>query len=140
MTAKLRRMSADTDTGVKTAIGAGADDVLKDMQAHAPFRSGKMRSAIVKRVTKSGASARVGIFRKKIVYIARFIEFGTKSHTIRPRIAKVLKLGGRAFAGGAVEHPGIVARPFIFPALDRRRQAITQKIIAAVKAAPKRGS
>lgn len=59
---------------------------------------------------------------------ARYLEFGTKPHVIRPRVAKVLAWGGPRRLTGAlrkgasatnfatiVNHPGTKASPFMVP-------------------------
>ena len=59
---------------------------------------------------------------------ARFLEFGTKPHVIRPRVAKVLAWGGPRRLSGAlrkgasatnfatlVHHPGTKPTPFMVP-------------------------
>lgn len=76
-----------------------------------------------------------GIFAK---FIWRFLEFGTRSHIIKP------KSGDRLIFEGAdgelvsvkqVKHPGSAARPHIFPTYRAMKPKIRKRIRAAVNKA-----
>lgn len=55
-------------------------------------------------------------------YIAHWLEFGTRPHTIAPRKGgKELAIGGRYVA--SAEHPGIRPHPFMRPAMDTQASA-----------------
>ena len=57
----------------------------------------------------------VGIDRRAFYW--KFIEFGTKAHTIKAGKGKVLWFGGEGHK--QVKHPGTSAKPFIRPTWDR---------------------
>lgn len=87
-------------------------------------------------VTKTGkvyASIKAGGRTKKgaDVFYAHIVEQGARNHRIAPRRALRLELGGQ-FVAGAVQHPGVQARPFMRPAFDaqhvRAIEEVTRKI------------
>lgn len=121
------------------ALMAGARPIRDDARRRAPKGRGVVKQVRVRRGGVSGfvgrrkhlsdgiAAVRGGSVRSRdtanVYVVARaphshLVEFGTAPHRIAPKEAKVLALGGRGFAGGAVQHPGAVAKPFLRPAWD----------------------
>ena len=61
----------------------------------------------------------------KIAYYARWVEFGTAAHQIKPRYRKALTVeGGYA---EVINHPGAQAHPFMRPAVDSAGQIAVEK-------------
>lgn len=135
---------------MRAALVAGARVIMKEAKAHAPVGrpsnvnaklyggyAGALRDSV--RVTsgfsKKGAayaSVKAGGRTKKgaDVFYAHIVEYGARSHTIKPR-GKRMEIGDK-FVAGAVEHPGVRPRPFMRPALDNRLdealQVVTERI------------
>lgn len=110
----LDELLGDFHTMAAQALDAGVDAAAKDAFSTTLFQdhTHKLREG-----TKATVSNRD--FKGKLVNAtpyARFIEYGTKAHVIRPRKAKILRWyshasGGWAFAK-VVHHPGTKPRPF----------------------------
>ena len=64
----------------------------------------------------------------KVAFYARWVEFGTAAHLIKPKNAKALFFGG-IFAEG-VNHPGAKKHPFLRPALDKASNAALEAYAA----------
>ena len=119
---------------VKTSLSAGAIVIKKQAKKNAPRKTGTLRKAIRHKRLK-GDTVTVRIFvdkgnkSKNDGWYAHIIEGGAKSHEIRPRTGKGLKIGSRVIK--VVNHPGIEAMPFMKPAFD-------SKYKEAIEAAGKR--
>jgi HK97 gp10 family phage protein len=61
----------------------------------------------------------------------KFIEFGTKPHTIKGRKGKFLSFGGKQYR--SVKHPGLPARPFIRPTWDRVKTNLPRMFMSHLK-------
>lgn len=99
-----------------------AQIVAKEMKQAVPRGKGNLRKSITysnKRNRRGGFSAKVGAFRTARAdgFYAKFVEFGTKKHTIRGKTKKSVSVGGSQFS--EVQHPGNRANPFIEPAFKR---------------------
>lgn len=103
---------------MRAALRAGAKVVLEDakerLTANGSVDSAKLRDSL--RVSTRSRRGQVSATIKTSVYYARFVEFGTQQHEIKPRRRKSLFLAG--VAREAVKHPGAGDKPFMRPALD----------------------
>jgi len=83
-----------------------AEELLRE---RAPKRTGQMAESVGS--TIYGRMAIVGLRAR----YARFLEFGTRQHEIRPRRARALvfSIGGRIVFAKRVLHPGIRPRRFV---------------------------
>lgn len=71
-------------------------------------------------------------------WIWRFLEFGTKAHTIKAKTAPSLKFkgaNGRWVTKTSVEHPGGAAQPHIFPTWNAFKPTAKKRINAAINRA-----
>jgi HK97 gp10 family phage protein len=137
------------------SLRAAAKVVQTEAQASAPSDTGTLkRNIVVRSASKRGAAARVSIgIRTKTAtfadsaknrragragkryrvagdaYYARFVEFGTKSHTLIAK-RKVMRggkrgvfafeVGGKTVFARSIKHPGTRPRPFLRPSLERK--------------------
>ena len=108
----------------QSVIQKGARDELK-AQGHRSLGKGLRTKAKAKgtQITATiGAKAGTQLNR-----IGHLLEFGTKAHPVRPRDAKVLRLGEALFRVG-VQHPGAKARSWLLMVLQRSREKVTADI------------
>lgn len=112
---------------LRGALNAAADPMLRAARrgARRSAKIKKTRDKIVKKASnprrKNNFTAEVLIgFTKKAWYL-RLIETGTSSHKIRIRKSSILT-DGSTFFGKEVDHPGIIARPFLRPAYDEEHE------------------
>lgn len=138
---KMRRLLQHTETDMKPTMEHIAQMVLDSMQEGVPRDTGSLADALTAFVSKNGLRVEVGLRGKKKLhefFYARFIEFGTKGHEIKPVSGKALSfdaLGGDGEIFGAVDHPGQPARPFMQPAYDTNKDEILRMINAMVNEA-----
>lgn len=127
------------------ALRKGAKITAAVVREGAP---GKIKEDVVikqstARQKRRGLGHMIIAFKRRSIKVSRLIEFGTAPHVIRTKRAKVLadKETGQVF-GVTVHHPGMTARPFVRPALDRTAETAIRVIgeemgKRAVKAAAK---
>ena len=121
---ELQRKGLDVRAGMETICHAGAEVVLADAKARAPdyVAENLGRRTSAKRATRVEVS--LGPQREK--HIARWVEFGTKPHTIQPRTKKRGRKRALAIPGWGiyrrVRHPGSKKRPFLRPAYEAQKE------------------
>lgn len=138
---ELEKRGLDVIAGVEKICDAGAAVVQREIAQRA---AGSLAEATMRETTKRTATkvtVSVGV-QKKLNYIARFQEFGTKPHVL-PKLAKrrkrrkVLKMPNGQFRY-SVAHPGQKKRPFIrpgfFDATDAAKRAMGRKTKEVVRA------
>lgn len=111
----LSQLPAKLEQNVmRSALRAGAKVVLNEAKDNVPVQDGRLRDSL-----KLSVRAKRGTVTAKVstkLFYARFVEFGTAVHLIKPRKAKALSIGSSLRE--TVEHPGAQAKPFLRPALD----------------------
>lgn len=106
-------------------------DAVSEQKKLAPVKTGNLRRTIhVGRITARSAETVAS------ANYARFVEFGTRPHEIRPRKARVLafKVGSRKVFARRVQHPGTRAQPFMIPGAERAiagAKGLRERIYAA---------
>lgn len=132
----LDQLPGKTTPIVRSGLRAAANVVRAAAQANVPVESGDLRDSLDAKRGLS-TSSRGGIIIAKArtkVFYAKFVEYGTRPHTISARDGGFLQFGSTFRR--SVEHPGIVnPRPFMRPALDENAQAA---VIAAGEQIKKR--
>lgn len=120
-----------------------AQIIAKEMKMKAPKNSGNLKKSITynnKRMRSGGFFAKVGAFKTARAdgFYARFVEFGTKKHEIKPKNRKVLRVNG-GFSK-SVTHKGARPKPFLesaFKSSYRRAQneagQLMFKLISEIK-------
>lgn len=114
----LQELPARIEANVLRGGMRAASKVMEsEVKANVPVDDGDLKNSIkVRTRNKRGeVSASVTAGDKKAFY-ARFVEFGTAAHFIKPKNRKSLFFAG--LAREVVDHPGQPARPFMRPAFD----------------------
>lgn len=113
----------------RAALRAGAVVLREEIRRNAPVDSGDLRRSV--RVTSRArgdnvsASAKVG---NRVAWYAHLVEFGTRPHVIKAPPGKGLNVAGQPRK--EVNHPGIVGKPFIRPALDTKFPEVVRAVAA----------
>ena len=117
---------------MRAALRQGANVVKAEAMANVPVKSGLLKAGL-KVSTKSRRGVVTAIVKAggKHAYLARWIEYGTAAHFIKPKKAKSLFWAGLMRDG--VDHPGSQAKPFLRPALDSQAQAALMAVGEAIK-------
>lgn len=133
---ELEKRHLDVVKGVEAICDAGAVVVQGGIAARAP---GRLAAATV-RETKVRAGTKVAVdvgVQKKLNYLARFMEFGTKAHAIKVRSRKRNRKQALSIPGigvrARVSHPGGRKRPFIRPGFEATKAGATAAMGVKVK-------
>ena len=139
-------LSNYTDKAIERLIKAQrntAEDILRDVKAHAPG-TGSYRNSVKMSDTKyDGKSITTKIYTDAVVYdsvgrgynLGALIEHGTRPHTIEPARKNYLKfeIDGKTIFASHVFHPGTTANPHFQMALQRNKPLYHLNIIRALK-------
>jgi hypothetical protein len=96
-----------------------------------------VKSGLLKAGLKVSTKSRRGVVTANVkatgkhAYLARWIEYGTAAHFIKPKKAKSLFWAGLMRDG--VDHPGSAPKPFLRPALESQAQAALLAVGEAIK-------
>lgn len=144
LSARLKRMDSKlAQKVVRRGSARMAQTIAKEMKKNAPRKTGNLKKSITysnKRNRQGGFSAKVGAFRtgRADGFYAKFIEFGAKKHTIKPKNRKAISFNGAVVK--SVNHPGTRARPFIQRSFEQsQKRAVDEagrimfKLIADLK-------
>lgn len=158
---KLRRLPAEATDEVRTEIADAAEFVKFEQLKRVPVDEGDLATSIEVKLGSDKLSASIGPgartrkARKLAGWRAHFVEFGTKAHKViarasrrdaQGRLLRAEGKGARVLSdsettfGTAAAHPGIAARPFVYPALAQNIDAVTEMIAAGVDRALLRAS
>jgi hypothetical protein len=133
---ELERRKVDVVRGVEAICDAGAQVVQGAIALRAP---GRLAAATV-RETSVRAGTRVTVSvgpERKVNYIARFVEFGTKAHAIAPRSRKRGRRRALSVPGygvfRSVNHPGGRKRPYIRPGFEASKMGAQEAMRVKTK-------
>ncbi len=127
---------------VGQALRQGANVFRDEARKNVPVATGRLKKAIQVSSARAGrkllSMMNVKVSYKKAWY-ARFVEFGTGPHIIKPKNKEALSIGGQVVK--EVQHPGAVAKPFMRPAFDTKwqkaidkfKEVVAQKLNEVVK-------
>ena len=146
---RLNELVPAAEKAAATAQETTTKELAEAIKARAPRDSGDYVDSI-KAVPLAGRNdkAPVGLEQTKdpnawgIVarYIWRFIEFGTRPHTIKakkkPRLS--FRVGGKLIRPERVSHPGMSPRPHIFPTYRAMKKRIRRRLASAINRAVKK--
>lgn len=139
-------LSNYTDKVIERLIKAQrntAEDILRDVKAHAPG-TGAYKDSIKMSETKyNGDYIVTKIYTDAVVYdsvgrgynLGALIEHGTRPHTIEPARKNCLKfeIDGKTIFASHVFHPGTTANPHFQMALQRNKPLYHLNISKALK-------
>lgn len=119
----LRLVTAKLEGNITRAgLRKAANVILAEAKANVPVDQGALRDSL--RVSTRNRKGRVSAMIKTNLFYARFVEFGTAGHDIKPKGAKSLFLAG--MLRELAHHPGAKAMPFMRPAMDAKIGAAIQ--------------
>ena len=117
---------------MRAALRQGANVVKAEAMANVPVKSGLLKAGL-----KVSTKSRRGVVTANVkatgkhAYLARWIEYGTAAHFIKPKNARSLFWAGLMRDG--VDHPGSAPKPFLRPALESQAQAALLAVGEAIK-------
>jgi len=124
---------------LRSALRAGAKvietQVKEQLQDDGSVHTGRLRDSIHASVRvirgKPVATITAGGSGKNAAFYARFVEFGTAAHDIKPKKHKSLFFAG--LMREVVHHPGAKKKPFMRPALDTASAPATLAFALQIK-------
>lgn len=129
----LDQLPAKVEANImRAALRQGANVVRAQAQANVPVKSGLLKAGI-----KVSTRSRRGVVTASIKaggkhgFLAKWLEYGTAAHFIKPKNAKSLFFAG--LMRDSVDHPGVKPKPFLRPALDSQAQAALLAVGEAIK-------
>lgn len=114
---------------MRGALRAGAAAILPAARSAIRSQDGVLADSLKTRTALRGGVATARVYTR--AFYARFVEYGTRPHTITAKNRKGLSVGGLFFQ--SVDHPGARPRPFMRPALDQNAGAAVQAAAAYIK-------
>lgn len=140
---RLRGLVPAAEAAAAKAQASAAKDLAESIKARAPAERGQfVRSIVADKVSNHPDKKPVGIQQTKdpnawgiyANYIWRWLEFGTRPHTIKAKKAPVLTffVGGQKVRAKQVQHPGIKAGNFILPTYREHQKRIRKRVAAAI--------
>lgn len=136
---------ADVRQATPDALLEVAEKFIEVAASRAPRGDGDLRrSGYVKSENKSTYTKRYMHSREiKAVpgavgatfaaFYTHMVEFGTRSHTIKSRKGRKLRMANGNVVTGPVSHPGTRARPFIRPTIDEAKSLFGDMVAQGVK-------
>jgi hypothetical protein len=109
----LRKSAEASGMTTHQVLIAAANQILAEMQARVPVRTGNLRDSLGIRVENNKVI--IGPDPTQAPY-ASYVIFDTKPHIIRPRRpggVLAFKVNGRQIFAKVVQHPGTTAQPFV---------------------------
>jgi HK97 gp10 family phage protein len=119
---------------LRGALRAGAKVQLQEAQRDCPAETGGPHPGALRDSLRITTSARGSTVRAQVkaggpkAFWAKFVEFGTAAHLIKPKNKKSLFFA--AANAEVVHHPGAKKRPFMRPALDNTQRTATEAVAA----------
>lgn len=141
----LRRLPIEVTSELRETIEFGANMILRDARARLAQRSKRTSRALAVKMSRDRLSARIGIIgarAKKLAYMARWIEFGVKPHSLK----KGSRTGGKGRSALRLAsqkggwHPGVPAAPYLFPAYEANKQKLIRLVGASIDRTLRRGA
>lgn len=156
---RLSQLVPEAEKQLADAQLQAGEDLAEKIQSRAPVGvSGEYKASIhAERLADSAGTRRVGgkikdtTAGKAIIktkdknavgiyagFIWRFLEFGTRAHTIKAKNGPLLVFKGKDgnnIAVPSVQHPGMPRQPHVFPTYRAEKKKIRRKMAAAVNKA-----
>lgn len=135
---KLRRLPDEITAETKKEIRDFAEAVRLDAIKLVPKDTGTLARNISKKLARDGLEARVGVLGAKArreAFYAKMVEFGTRPHSTS-RGAQLVNVRhrkkARPGAGAGGMHPGVPARPYLFPAFEMNKEYFRNRLRKAI--------
>lgn len=117
----VRKAGVNADPLMRAALQNSASRTQTNIRQRAPHRTGALQRSVLTAIKYP--SAEVTVNEK----YGRYIEEGTKAHTITPVNKKALFWKGALSPYKSVRHPGTRAKPFFKPAVDATQDYIQEQ-------------
>lgn len=145
---RLRQLVPEAEVAAAGAQEVSAKELAEAIKARAPAERGEfVRSIKADKLSNQPDKKSVGIGGTKdpnawgvfANYIWRWLEFGTRPHTIKAKKKSRLSffVGGKRVSTKQVLHPGIKAKNFIFPTYRQYKKRIRKRVADAINKAIK---
>lgn len=145
VTKRLRELVPAAEAQIAKAQEDSAKELAEAMRARAPKKTGRYAESIEagKLAGRNDGRKPIGMQETKdpnawgvfASYLWRFIEFGTRPHTIKAKRTSdlVFYVNGQKIVTPQVSHPGINKQPHIFPTYRQYKKRIRRRMLRAIR-------
>lgn len=145
VTKRLRELVPAAEAQIAKAQEESAKELAEAIKARAPRKSGRYAESIEagKLEGRNDGRKPIGMQETKdpnawgifASYLWRFIEFGTRPHTIKAKRTSdlVFYVNGQKIVTPQVNHTGTKARPHIFPTYRQYKKRIKRRMQRAIR-------
>jgi HK97 gp10 family phage protein len=146
---RLNGLAPKATVAAATAIEVGVKELAETIKSRSPVASGEYRNSIIaaKLSGRNDSRKPIGITATKdpnawgifADFLWRFLEFGTRPHTIKAKNTSDLVFfsKGNKIVTPQVAHPGTSPQPHIFNTYREMRKRIRRRIATAINKALK---
>jgi hypothetical protein len=145
VTKRLRELVPAAEEQIAKAQEDSAKELAEAIKTRAPSHTGRYRESIEagKIAGRNDGRKPIGIAETKdpnawgifASYLWRWIEFGTRPHTIKAKRKSQLAftVDGRQIRTRQVNHPGTTKQSHIFPTYRQYRKRIRRRVLRAIR-------
>lgn len=128
------------------ALFEAGELILQAAKSRAPFGDGDLQNSGYVANEKKSTYTKKREHRKEVkapeggavvgfaAFYAHMVEYGTKSHKIKSKKNRALRLASGDIVRGPISHPGMRAKPFFRPTVDELQAQLPDKIAKHIKA------
>ena len=129
---ELGKISNKQEEKVKQVVKSSAFNIQKNAISNLTKNKSVITGHLRRGISTDIKALEATIHTSSIKY-APGVEFGTKSHIIRPKNKKALYWKGAKHPVKQVNHPGSKAKPYLIPAFNQEKDQFLEKLKEVIK-------
>lgn len=129
---ELGKISNKQEEKVKQVVKSSAFNIQKNAISNLTKNKSVITGHLRRGISIDIKALEATIHTSSIKY-APGVEFGTKSHIIRPKNKKALYWKGAKHPVKQVNHPGSKAKPYLIPAFNQEKDQFLEKLKEVIK-------
>ena len=129
---ELGKISNKQEEKVKQVVKSSAFNIQKNAISNLTKNKSVITGHLRRGISIDIKALEATIHTSSIKY-APGVEFGTKSHIIRPKNKKALYWKGDKHPVKQVNHPGSKAKPYLIPAFNQEKDQFLEKLKEVIK-------
>ena len=129
---ELGKISNKQEEKVKQVVKSSAFNIQKNAISNLTKNKSVITGHLRRGISIDIKALEATIHSSSIKY-APGVEFGTKSHIIRPKNKKALYWKGAKHPVKQVNHPGSKAKPYLIPAFNQEKDQFLEKLKEVIK-------
>lgn len=126
------KLSDEVEEDVKKIVKNSAFNIEKNAKSNLTKNKSVATGELRRRTSTDIKGLEATIHTSNLKY-APHVEYGTRTHIIRPKNKRFLYWEGAKYPVKKVNHPGSKAKPFLIPAFDKEKDQFLEKLKEVVK-------